>query len=180
MCESGISVGGFPQKNTRHTSWVGIFFFSRDLIAKQPYLLLPLDRNTHRRTGAPGGFQSPVARTSGSLDVARNRKRRTRGVRGCAHHGRRRREAAGFQRGAAAVMQAGSVLQVRQCSVGSTATKSEVRESAQRREPHDGLGLLSTPANRGSESQREAAAGSVRLRRWRKAVQDGGRGSRGS
>jgi hypothetical protein len=47
-----------------------------------------------------------------------------------------------FRQGAAAVMQAGSVLQVRRCSVGSTATRSEVRESARRREPHGGLGLL--------------------------------------
>jgi hypothetical protein len=90
-------------------------------------------------------------------------------VRGCAHHGRRRREAAGFRRGAAAAKQAVSVLQVRRCSVGSTATRGEVRESAWRRDPHGGLGLLrsgSMPANRGGETQREVAAAALAGAAW--------------
>jgi hypothetical protein len=73
----------------------------RGLNGKPPtifYLLLLLEGQG--RTAA-GWLQSPATRAPRSLIELRNRKRRLRGSRRCAHHGGRSTGVAGFRRGAA-------------------------------------------------------------------------------
>jgi hypothetical protein len=97
MCESGIFVGGSLQfcqdtrKDLRFTRK------SRGLIAKLPGLLLPMSRSEQGAAAACLAKSPALRHPSGSGEL-RNRKRRSRGSRRCAHHGRRSTGGAGFRR----------------------------------------------------------------------------------
>jgi hypothetical protein len=102
MCESGIFVGGSLEDSQDTRINLRFTRKSRDLIAKLPCLLLPLARS-EQGGAAACPTKSPVLRRPRSSGEARNVKRRPRGSRRCAHHGRRSTGDAGFRRGATVV-----------------------------------------------------------------------------